>query len=127
MKRNENFVFYLYSWVIGFINTFVYSLVLITTSYIAIANQPSSQITMTCYPFPGNGFIPGTITSNHYEVVLPFPAAANSEDSTHFSFDYCSILLQLPNSVFASLITTLHGPNGKQPVLLTKVTYRTVA
>jgi hypothetical protein len=31
---------------------------------------------------------------------LPFPAAANSEDSTQFSSDYCAVLLQLLNSQF---------------------------
>jgi hypothetical protein len=31
---------------------------------------------------------------------LPFPAAASSEDSTHFSSEYCSLLLQLLNSQF---------------------------
>jgi hypothetical protein len=31
---------------------------------------------------------------------LPFPAAANSEDSTQFSSDYCSVLLHLLNSQF---------------------------
>jgi hypothetical protein len=45
---------------------------LITINYSAIANLPATQITRTCYPFPGNGFIRGTITSNHCEVFLPF-------------------------------------------------------
>jgi hypothetical protein len=45
---------------------------------------------MTRYPFHGNGFI----TSNHYEVFLPFRAAANSEDSTQFSSACCSVLIQ---------------------------------
>jgi hypothetical protein len=31
---------------------------------------------------------------------LRFPAAGNSEDSTQFSSDYCSVLLQLLNSQF---------------------------
>jgi hypothetical protein len=56
---------------IGFINTSFESL-LITINYSAIANIPISQITRTHYPFPGNGFITGTITSNHNEIFLPF-------------------------------------------------------
>jgi hypothetical protein len=60
---------------------------------------PTSQITRARYPFPGNGFSTGTMTSNHYEVFLPFPAAV--------------LLQQLPASEFASLITALHGSNGK--------------
>jgi hypothetical protein len=86
---------------------------LITINYSAIANVPTSQITRAHYPFPGNRFITGPITSNHYEVFLPFPAVANSKDSAHFSSDYCSVFLkQLPASEFASLITTLCRPNG---------------
>jgi hypothetical protein len=76
--------------------------------------MPTTQITRTRYPFPGNGFITGTITPNHYEVFLPFLAAANSEDSNQLSSDYRSVLLQLmPVSEIASPITTFHGPNGK--------------
>jgi hypothetical protein len=37
-----------------------------------MANRPISQVTTIPYPFPGNGFVAGTITSNHCEVVLPF-------------------------------------------------------
>jgi membrane-bound acyltransferase YfiQ involved in biofilm formation len=65
------------------------------------------------YPFSGNGFITGTITSNYYEVFLPFPAAANYEDSTQFSSDYCVLLQQIAASEFASFIAILHGPKGK--------------
>jgi hypothetical protein len=39
---------------------------LITINYSAIANISTSQITRTHYPSPGNWFITGTITSNHY-------------------------------------------------------------
>jgi hypothetical protein len=56
---------------IGFIDTLHNQLVL-TINYSAIANLSISQITRTRYPFPGNGFITGTITSNHYKVLLPF-------------------------------------------------------
>jgi hypothetical protein len=45
---------------------------LITINFSATANLPTLQITRTRCPFPGNGFITGTITSNHYEVFLPF-------------------------------------------------------
>jgi hypothetical protein len=37
-------------------------------NYSAIVNLLTSQITRTRYPFPGNGFLTRTITSNHYEV-----------------------------------------------------------
>jgi hypothetical protein len=97
---------------IGFINTLLYNLS-ITINYSTIANLPLSQITRTCYPFPDNGFITGTITSNQYEVFLSFPIADNSEDLTQFSSDYCCVLLQLPALEFASLMITLHGPNRK--------------
>jgi hypothetical protein len=60
----------------------------------------------------------GNYQSKILWVFLPFPAAANSEDSTQFSSDYCSVLLQLPASEFTYLITILHGPNEKQSVLL---------
>jgi hypothetical protein len=86
---------------------------LITINYSGIANLLTSQITRVRYPLPSNGFIMGPITSNQYEV-LPFPVALNSENSTQLSSNYCPVLLQqLPASEFASLITTLHGPNGK--------------
>jgi hypothetical protein len=102
---------------IGWLDLLTLSLFTITVNannYSAIANLPTSQITKTCYPVPGNVFITGTITSDHYEVFLPFPAAANSEGSNQFSSDYCSVLLQqLPASEFAYLITTLHQLNGK--------------
>jgi hypothetical protein len=48
----------------------------------------------------------GTITSNHYEVFLTLSAAANSGDSTQFSSDYCSLLLQL---ISIQLISGTHG------------------
>jgi hypothetical protein len=56
---------------IGFIHTSLQSL-LFTINYSAIAYLATSQITRTRYPCPGNGFITGTIDSNHYEVFLPF-------------------------------------------------------
>jgi hypothetical protein len=37
---------------------------------------------------------------------FPYPAAANSEDLTKFSSDYCSVLLQLLNSQFSNLSTS---------------------
>jgi hypothetical protein len=40
-------------------------------SYRATTNLPTSQITMTRYPIPGNGIITRTITSNYYEFFLP--------------------------------------------------------
>jgi hypothetical protein len=58
----------------GFIDTFSLQSLLLTINYSATANLPTSQITRTRYPFPGNGFISGTITSNHYEVFLSFLA-----------------------------------------------------
>jgi hypothetical protein len=45
---------------------------LFTINYSATANLRASQITRTCYPFPGNGFITGTFTSNHHVVFLSF-------------------------------------------------------
>jgi hypothetical protein len=55
-----------------------------------------------------------TATSNQYKVFLLFllqsPWAVNSISSL-VGLD--SVLLQLPASEFAFLITTLHGPNGK--------------
>jgi hypothetical protein len=45
---------------------------LFTINYSATANLPTSQITITHYQFPGNGFLRGTITSSHSEVFLPF-------------------------------------------------------
>jgi hypothetical protein len=58
----------LYDW---YINTFFYNLSY-SQPIIALANLPTSQMTETCYPFPGNRFMTETITSNHYEVFLPF-------------------------------------------------------
>jgi hypothetical protein len=52
---------------IGFIDTYF-----IHNQYSATANPPTSQITGPHCPLPGNGFITGTITTNHYEVFLPF-------------------------------------------------------
>jgi hypothetical protein len=46
---------------------FILQSLLFIINYGATANLPTSQVT-----FPGNGFIAGTITSNHYEVFLPF-------------------------------------------------------
>jgi hypothetical protein len=40
---------------------------------------------------------------------------------------FISVLPQLPASELDSFISTLHGPHGKQPVLLTKPVYRAVA
>jgi hypothetical protein len=45
---------------------------------------------------------------------LPFPAAANSEDSTQFSSDYYSLLLQLLNSQFQFY----NLPSHKQALLI---------
>jgi hypothetical protein len=45
---------------------------LFTINYSTTANVPTSQITRTRYPSPGNGFVTRTVTSNHYEVFLPF-------------------------------------------------------
>jgi hypothetical protein len=45
---------------------------LFTSNYSTTANLHTSQIIRTGYPFPGNGFITGTITSNHYDIILPF-------------------------------------------------------
>jgi hypothetical protein len=44
----------------------------ITISYSAITNLNTSQVSTTRCRFPGNGFIRGTIISNHYEVFLSF-------------------------------------------------------
>jgi hypothetical protein len=44
---------------------------LITDSYSANTNLPTSQVTRSSYPFPSNGFITGTISLNHCEVFLP--------------------------------------------------------
>jgi hypothetical protein len=56
---------------------------------------------------------------------LPFPAAANSGDSTQFSSEYCSIhpatLLLLLLSFRTLVITTLHGTNGKNCFLLSRM------
>jgi hypothetical protein len=47
------------------------------------------------------------MTSSWHSLIpfLPFSVAANSENSTQFSTDYCSVLLQLLNSQFHSLIS----------------------
>jgi hypothetical protein len=57
---------------IGFIDNFALQSRLFTINYSATADLPTSQIARTHYPFPGNGFIIGTITSNHYKVFLSF-------------------------------------------------------
>jgi hypothetical protein len=53
---------------IGFIDT-LYNQLVLTINYSATADFPTSQITRTSFPFPGNGFITGTITSDHSEVI----------------------------------------------------------
>jgi hypothetical protein len=56
---------------IRFIDTFIYNLCysqLIT----ALPLIYSLHKSLGYYPFPGNGFITDSITSNHYEVFLPF-------------------------------------------------------
>jgi hypothetical protein len=100
---------------------------LLTINHSTIVNLPTSQITRTRYPFPGNGFITGTITSFQYGVSYHFlfshlgmPTLQNTIQFSNvnsliqFSSGYCSVLLQLPASQFASLITTLHTLNGKR-------------
>jgi hypothetical protein len=63
-----------------------------TINYSAIANLPTTQITRTRYPFPGNGFITGTITSNHYS-------------SCHFLFSYLGMpILQNSTLILKSLL-----------------------
>jgi hypothetical protein len=55
---------------IGFIGTSV-SLSYSQSVYSAAANLLTSQITRTRCPFPGNRFMTGTVTLNHYDVFLP--------------------------------------------------------
>jgi hypothetical protein len=56
---------------------------------------------------------------------LPFPAVSNSENSTQFSSDYCSvlpaILLLILLSCRTLLITTFHGSHGKHRLLLSRM------
>jgi hypothetical protein len=100
----------------------------LTINYNATANLSTSQITRTRYPFPINGFITRTITSTHSDVFLPFPAAVNSEDSTQFPSNYCSVLLQ---QLSAETEAYWHGhswhrtPLGPMPINLFNV--KTVA
>jgi hypothetical protein len=65
------------------------------TNHSTFSSQPIS--TSLHYPFPGNGFITGTVTSNHYEVFLPFlvqsPRTADS--------------IQISNSLLLRLLITL--------------------
>jgi hypothetical protein len=58
----------------GWLDLLIFSFIifLFTINYSATVNLPTSQISRIRYPCPGNGLIRGTITSNHYEVFLPF-------------------------------------------------------
>jgi hypothetical protein len=78
---------------IGFIDPSLYHLSLTYKPYSTIAELHTFQFTVvhalwfSIYTshILATDLNTETITSNHYEVFLPFPAAANSEDSTQFS------------------------------------------
>jgi hypothetical protein len=80
---------------IGFIGTSLQSL-LITINYSAIANLPTSESLGHAIRFLATDLS----QELSLQITTPFLAAANSEDSTQFSSDYCSVLLhnQLRNS-----------------------------
>jgi hypothetical protein len=79
-----------------------------TSNYSAIANLPTSQITRTRCPFPGNGFITGTVTSNHYEVFyrfsqLPIPKTwpISLPTTVLYSHNYSNFEIRFPYKLFA--------------------------
>jgi hypothetical protein len=53
---------------IGFVNNFVYNLSS-SQSIIVLSLIYQLHKSLGHYPFPGNGFITGTVTSNHHEVL----------------------------------------------------------
>jgi hypothetical protein len=64
---------------------------------------------------------------HYFKITVNYNAIANLHNSlghAPFSSVYSQLLLA---SEFASLITTLHRPNGKHCVLLMKLVYRAVA
>jgi hypothetical protein len=100
---------------IGFLLTLLCKISLNYKPYSVIADLHTSQFTVAhalgfsvftsrCLVADLNS---GTNTSNHYKVFLPFPAAANSEDSTQFSSDWTLH----GNSTTSSPISVLHGTN----------------
>jgi hypothetical protein len=58
---------------------------LFTINYSTTANLPISRITRTRSPFPGDGFITGTTTANHYEVLFNYPGLPTFQNSAKFS------------------------------------------
>jgi hypothetical protein len=80
---------------IGFIDPSLYNLSLNYNQYSATADLHAFKFTVAHalgYSVSTSRILAtdlntGTITSNHYEV-MPFPAAANSEDSTQFPSDW---------------------------------------
>jgi hypothetical protein len=79
-------------------------------------NLPTSQITGTNYPFPGNGNIRGTIISNYYEVFLLFlvqsPWIVTLRNSTKFSI--FNSLIQFSDLLLATNRLSLYRASTKQ-------------
>jgi hypothetical protein len=115
---------------IGWLDSLTPSLqsLLITNNYSAIANLLTSQITRTRSPFPSKGFLTGTITSNHYEVFLPFPATANSQHSPPILFRllFCTPTTTASFEIYLSYNNFARTQRKTQFVFLTKPVYRPV-